>query len=215
MNTFTFDLETIPQPDSELTDIQKEEIEKRVDKALDKDPSLDPHQTKNKIMSVSPYFGKIVTAGVKITQGGKQTVFKAIIGEEYDIIKEFFSLQKHFQGLFITYNGLGFDVPFTLKRAMNYGILPTNESYLITRRFSKYPHFDVKEVISDFDRFAAPTLKLACDLFKIPSPKEGEVKAENVYSAYLEGRIKDIAEYCMLDVEATYQLFVKLQGYYN
>lgn len=215
MNTFTFDLETIPQEDSSLSDIQKEEITKKVERAIEKDPKSDPLQTKNKIMSISPYFGRIVTAGIKIMEDGRQTFFEPLVGDEKEILQKFFELQRDFRGAYVTFNGLGFDVPFILKRAMHHGVTPTNSYFLNTRRYSKYPHFDVKDVISDFDRYAAPTLKLACDLFGIPSPKEGEVKAENVYDAYLDGRIQQIADYCMLDVEATHKVFLKLAGYYS
>jgi predicted PolB exonuclease-like 3'-5' exonuclease len=51
------------------------------------------------------------------------------------------------------------------------------------------------------------SLKNACAAFGIPSPKNGKIHAENVEQAYNEGKIKEIAEYCLGDVVATHKLY--------
>lgn len=211
MNTLTFDIETIPTPDEELSDIQKEEIERKVDKYLERSPQADPMEVKNLIMGTSPYFGKIVVIGIhKVTALAEKSYY--IIGEEKDILLKFWKDIATFNGIFVSYNGLGFDVPFINKRSMKHGLFPSNRKFLKTYRFSQDNHFDVKDVISDYDRYAAPTLHLACDLLGIPSPKEGEVKASEVAKAYAEGKIIPIAEYCVRDTVATYKAFKKLKG---
>lgn len=213
MQTLTFDIETIPQENP--TDIQIEEILRKIKNAKDKDPELSEHALKNKIMSTSPYFGKIVCIGLHIIgpfeTSGSTT---SLIGSESDILKSFWNILKDKNLTYVSYNGLSFDVPFIVKRSMHHGIKVTNRSFLNLKRFQTSPHFDVKEIISSWDRYAAPTLHLACDLVGVPTPKSGDVKADGVYDAYKAGEIDKIAEYCVKDVEATYAVYKALQGYY-
>jgi|AntRauTorckE6833_2_1112554.scaffolds.fasta_scaffold00277_14 hypothetical protein len=211
MNTLTFDIETIPTPDEELSDIQKEEIQRKVDTYLKRNPSADPMDAKGLIMGTSPYFGKIIVIGVhKVTS--LTTKSFALTGNEKDILVNFWKEVAGFSGVFVSYNGLSFDVPFIVKRSMKYGLSPSNKRFLKTYRYSQDTHFDAKDVISDYDRYASPTLHLACDLLGIDSPKEGEVKADQVAKAYEEGKLQQIADYCVRDVEATYKVYKKLKG---
>lgn len=211
----TFDIETIPQR-APLSLTQQEELAKKLQRMqAGKIEEIDQEASTSLIMGTSPYFGEIITIGLLFDDGMGNTSELALVGEEKEILENFWNMIKsHKSALFISYNGLSFDVPFIVKRSMHWGILPTNQTFLNTKRFQKYPHFDVKDIISDFDKFAAPSLRLACDLFGIPSPKEEEIKAENVAQAFAQGRIKEIAEYCKRDIVATYELYKKLQGYY-
>jgi predicted PolB exonuclease-like 3'-5' exonuclease len=68
-------------------------------------------------------------------------------------------------------------------------------------------------ILADWDRFNVVSLDLACDLFSIPSPKTGEVKAEDVEEYYHAGKIDAIAEYCLKDVDTTYEVYKKLTQY--
>ena len=56
-----------------------------------------------------------------------------------------------------------------------------------------------------------PTLHAACVAFGIPSPKSAEMHGYAVPRAYREGRLSEIAEYCRRDVEATAELFRRLE----
>lgn len=211
----TFDIETIPQR-APLSLTQQEELAKKLQRMqAGKVEEIDQEASASLIMGTSPYFGEIITIGLLFDDGMGNTSEVALVGEEKEILENFWDMIKaHKTALFISYNGLSFDVPFIVKRSMRWGILPTNPAFLNTKRFQKYPHFDVKDIISDFDKFAAPSLRLACDLLGVPSPKEEEIKAENVAQAFAQGRIREIAEYCKRDVVATYALYKKLQGYF-
>ena len=46
-----------------------------------------------------------------------------------------------------------------------------------------------------------------------PSPKKEEVKGDTVAKAFEEGNISAVEEYVMRDVEATHQLFIKIEQY--
>lgn len=163
-------------------------------------------------MATSPFFGKIICIG---TLCNKNPL--VLTGEERDILKQFWEIIDTKDRItYISFNGLDFDAPFIVKRSMVYGLKPTNNSFLDFKRYSRYPHFDVKLIISDFDKYAFGNLQLLCDHLQIPSPKEGEIKAENVYDAFLKGQVDKIAEYCQRDVEATYRIYTIIKDYtYN
>lgn len=210
--SLTFDIETIPQQDP-LSEVQQEELDKRLSTYLNRNPDANEEEAKSLLMGTSPYFGEIVTIGL-LKHVGYESESRALIGTEREILEQFWSLVGRHRGVFVSYNGLTFDVPFIVKRSMKYNIVPTNNNFLNTRRFQRFPHFDVKEVIADWDRFAAPTLRLACELLGVPSPKEGEVKAEDVARVFKEpGGIQKIADYCVRDLVATYKVYEKVKQY--
>ena len=213
MDVLSFDIETIPQPEA-LSDIQKNELDKRIDKYLDKNPKETHEDAKSLIMGTSPYFGKIICIGlyrINTKEGIEKEI--AITGKEENILIRFWNMIEKFDGLFVSYNGVKFDVPFIMKRSMKYNILPTNINFLQTNPYKKYPHFDVQNILADFNRFDAVSLRLACDLMDVPSPKEGEIKAEDVAEAYRDGRIQEIADYCVRDVKATFEVYKRLKNY--
>jgi len=214
MNTLTIDIETVPL--DVLTETQQEELDKKITsyKRFNEVTSENIEDVTSLLMGTNPYFGKIVCIGIKQTMASGAYDEKAIVGTEKEILCEFWRVLSKFpQGLFITYNGLSFDVPFILKRSMVHKLVPTNKPFLDTRRFSKYPHFDVKAVLSDFDRYNSCTLKLACEHLGIPSPKEGEIAAKDVAKAFKQGRIDAIAEYCLKDVQATFDAYKIIKKY--
>lgn len=218
MDTLTFDAETIPQQEP-LTEIQQEELDRQLEKTFTKNPEwtdVEKEKHRRLIMATNPFYGEIVCIGLHAAkQNGSLSNSTSIIGEpdEKSILTRFWNILGKFKGLFISFNGINFDVPFILKRSMKYGLVPTNNTFLDMRRFRASSHFDVKLVIADYDKYAFGTLRLMCDHFGIKSPKEGVVKAENVEEEFKKGNIKLIAEYCLKDVEATYQLYKKLLPY--
>ena len=208
MNTLTFDIETIPQKN--ISDIHEEELQKKIKSYLkyNDTPPEGMDEVRRLLMGTNPFFGEIVCIGLKQINTTGQYDERALVGTEKDILCEFWRILSKFQrGLFISYNGISFDVPFILKRSMVHQLTPTNKLFLDTRRFSKFPHFDVKLVLSDFDRYQGCTLRLACEHLGVPSPKEGDIAAKDVAQAYEDGRIKEIAEYCLRDVTATYEAY--------
>jgi hypothetical protein len=73
-------------------------------------------------------------------------------------------------------------------------------------------HCDLQEVFT----FQGTTrdwmsLEYWCRRFDIESPK-GSIDGSQVARVYREGRIDDIAEYCLRDVRATAQLYKRLEG---
>jgi len=216
METLTFDIETIPQQ-TPLSEAQQTELKKKVDRYFWNKPRTKEAEKEatRMVMGTNPFLGKIVCIG--LMRQTKDDIFDtiALIGDEKtDILERFWGiLAKYGNGSYISFNGLGFDVPFIIKRSMVLGIPQTNGYFVNTRRFQKYPHFDVMQIVSDWNIGNSVTLDLLCDQLGIKTPKGGDIKAKDVEQAFLDGRIDDIAAYCLRDVKATYKAYEVVKQY--
>lgn len=204
MQHLVFDIETIPQ--TRLSEVQEKKKAEKVEKS--------DHWKDNPIkeMSLDPWFGRIITIGLFYPE---RNVYKSFTLEnERMLLQQFWEEIYNFDGTFVSYNGLAFDVPFIKIRSMVNNIVgPLNKNFLQTRRFQDFPHFDVAQHASDWDSRNRTSLEMACDQTGISSPKSGNVNADSVHTAYLEGRLSDISEYCEKDLNATYELYNKVRRF--
>lgn len=213
MKELGYDIETIPQQ-APLSKAQGEWLDKKIERSLVKNPNQPKEELRRKLMATTPFLGEIVCISVGTIDTKDNVKTKSFVGKEENILRNFWDLlggKNKF--LFISYNGLDFDVPYILARSMRYNITPTNKSFTMLRRYSKEPHYDVMRWISNWN-FRSPTLDVACDLVGIPSPKDGAIKAENVEQAYKDGKINEIKTYCEKDVKTTLKLYRVVQQYY-
>ncbi len=218
--SITFDIETIPWQ-KQFTAAQqdlfnKEFTETKTKKYGEKELSEEElNDLEILVKSVNPYLGEIVVIGIYITDNKREELI-ALDGNEFDILSKFWNIIDGFNGTFVSFNGLQFDVPFIIKRSMYHNIKPTNNNFLNLRKYSTYPHFDVKYIMGNFNTYAIGTLDQLCDFLNIESPKNGDVKADSVFLNYIEGKIKLIKEYCLRDVKATYECYKRIKNYqYN
>lgn len=168
------------------------------------------------VMATSPFLSEIIVIGLHMVKDGRSESI-AIVNDssEKSVLERFWEIVAKFpsNGLFVSFNGLEFDVPLIIKKSMLHRIPITNNKFLDQKRFSTAPHFDVRLVFGNHDKFAQGSLDLICEFLNVPSPKEGEVKASDIESAFNSGKLKEIAEYCVRDVEATYKVFEILFQY--
>jgi len=110
------------------------------------------------------------------------------------------------------HNGKEFDFPFLSRRMLVNGITLPTLLNLSGKKSWEVPHLDTMEMwkFGDYKHYTSLDLLLA--LFNIPSSKglmDGS-KVNEVY--YVERNLKKIAEYCVNDVVAIAQLFLKMKG---
>jgi predicted PolB exonuclease-like 3'-5' exonuclease len=114
----------------------------------------------------------------------------------------------------VTFNGRCFDMPLLELAAFRYGYSPPDE-YLDTRNRYKTPAIDLLDVLSNF---GACRMDGGLDLLAkmIGMPGKMDVKGEDVYRMYLEGKLQEINDYCLCDTLDTYFVFLRtriLAGY--
>jgi DNA polymerase elongation subunit (family B) len=179
--------------------------------------------------ALSPFTGRIVAIGVINAETGKSCAMYEVPGQtelvtrkdgnrtlmsgtEKQILEKFWDyLDKGDR--FISFNGRQFDGPFLMIRSAIHGIQPKRD--LVGNRYRFHPNCDLREVLN-FNgtvnyRQMRFNLDLACKTFGIVSSKTDGMDGRSVEKLYSAGRHEDIALYCLEDVRATSELYLKLE----
>ncbi len=131
--------------------------------------------------------------------------------DEADLLAHFWDVAKHYDSI-VTFNGRGFDVPFLYLRSAVLNV-PISRKDWLGYRFQTEPHCDLAEQLTFYSvsgrdgaarRF---NLDFYCKAFGIESPKSHGVTGMDVNDLVTEGHYREIAEYCLRDVQATLQLY--------
>lgn len=110
----------------------------------------------------------------------------------------------------VTFNGRGFDIPLLELMAYRYGFSAKRhfrDKFAGRYRFGA-KHIDLQDWISNFGAIRVNGgLNLLAKI--IGKPGKMNTRGDEVYSMFLEGRMRDINDYCMHDVLDTYFVFLR------
>ncbi len=221
MSTVVLDIETVPIPWLDLDLVLREKLTRHAD-----DP--EDYQRRKKGGALSPYTGRTIVVGLlnPDSRRGKlwfeemggtsrtlsdDRMFELVGCDERTMLEECWATLKNYDRV-VTFNGRTFDGPFLSVRSAVHGLRPSKN--LVGYRYSLADHLDLVEVLTFQGAVAwdqRPSLHAACVAFGIPSPKTAEVHGYAVYEMYRQGRLREIADYCRRDVEATAELFRRLE----
>jgi hypothetical protein len=131
--------------------------------------------------------------------------------DEPELLTAFWDVAKHYESI-ITFNGRAFDVPFVYLRSALQRV-PISRKDWLGYRYQTEPHCDLAEQLTFYGvsgregasrRF---NLDFYCKAFGIDSPKSHGVTGLDVGRLLAAGRYREIADYCLRDVEATVRLY--------
>jgi hypothetical protein len=128
-------------------------------------------------------------------------------GDEKKIVEKFWEYITHFDD-FITFNGRSFDCPFLMLRSALLGVRPTRDLMMGTRYQTPH-HVDLLEELTYHGTTRKFNLDFYCKSFGIESPKSHGITGYDINDYFRAKRFNEIAEYCLGDVKATAQLYVK------
>jgi predicted PolB exonuclease-like 3'-5' exonuclease len=179
--------------------------------------------------ALSPFTGRIVALGVVNAETGRSCAMYEVPGQtevitvkdgnrtmisgtERQILEKFWEFLDK-DDRFISFNGRQFDGPFLMIRSAILGLPPKRD--LVGNRYRFHPNCDLREVLN-FNGTINPrqmrfNLDLACKTFGIASSKTDGMDGRAVETLYRAGRHEDIALYCLEDVRATCELYLKLE----
>ncbi|MEM7309090.1 MAG: ribonuclease H-like domain-containing protein [Planctomycetota bacterium] len=130
-------------------------------------------------------------------------------GSESDLLEKFWEIVGRKKPQLVSYNGRGYDGPMLMIRSAQLGIAPS--VHLIPYRYDLATHCDLQDVLSFHGtRRENYSLDYWCRRFDVESPK-GSIDGSQVSRVYRSGGIEEIGEYCLRDVRATAQLYMKLK----
>jgi DNA polymerase elongation subunit (family B) len=131
--------------------------------------------------------------------------------DEIELLTAFWDVAKHYETI-VTFNGRAFDVPFIYLRSALLSV-PISRKDWLGYRFQTEPHCDLAEQFTFYGvsgregaarRF---NLDFYCKAFGIDSPKSHGVTGQDVNELIAAGRRREVAEYCLRDVQATVLLY--------
>jgi 3'-5' exonuclease len=107
----------------------------------------------------------------------------------------------------VTFNGRAFDMPLLELAAFRYGYAIKSYLQRSRHRFQSN-HFDMMEW---FTNHGAYRLAGGLDILSkiLGKPGKMEIKGEQVYGMYLEGKKQEINDYCLFDTLDTYFVFLR------
>lgn len=169
-------------------------------------------------MALNPLYGRICAAVfIARNRAGEFESLRLSAAdsddEERELIEKCFAVLGNPELRLITWNGIGFDLPFLYRRAVLTGADITGAPPLTswTKRYSTGPHIDLMQIwggwnstqfarLDDVGRAVVNEHKIEIDLREFPELVKTEA-----------GREK-ILDYCEQDVRLTYQIFDRFKG---
>lgn len=163
--------------------------------------------------ALDPCTGRIVCIGVYWIEVDRSRAY--FQREELELLANFWSdIAQIRPTRFVTFNGKSFDFPYILVRSAILGAPAPRDIQLDTRRFSTERHFDVREALTNYDRYRRGTLEYFCEVFGVPSPKT-DLDGSRIGEYFEAGRLEEIANYCLADCKATAELYRRIRGYFR
>lgn len=155
---------------------------------------------------------------------GKREHLKLATGDdcyltnEAKLLDDFWAiLKKYNNAVLISFNGRNFDAPFLMLRSAIHRIKPYRNLMSGTRY--NYPmHIDLIDELTFYNPSPYTASKrfnfdFYARSFGIKSPKSEGVDGSMVGQYFKEGKIIEISEYCMRDINATWELFLVWNNY--
>ena len=136
--------------------------------------------------------------------------------DEAKLLSDFWEMMRgfnRFKDTIVGHNIMDFDLPFIIKRSIINGVRPTVD--FCFARYQRQPIFDTMREWDCWNFKSWTSLDKLAIVLGLPSPKAGEITGTNLYEAYLEGREREIYEYCMRDVATTRRAFQKMTFTYR
>ena len=221
MKKLVIDIETVGTPWEEHDPYVREYLIKGMNEA--------EAEEEKRRGALSPFLGRVVAIGVVNAETGKSCAMYEVPGQNELITRvegsrtlisgnERLILEKFWQFMakedrFISFNGRQFDGPYLMIRSAIHGLVPKRD--LVGPRYRFHPNCDLREVLNFSGtlngRQIRFNLDLACKSFGIQSSKTEGMDGRSVETLYRAGRYEDIAIYCLEDVRATCELYLKLE----
>jgi len=127
-----------------------------------------------------------------------------ICKDEKELLEKFWDKISDYQFI-VTYNGNTFDIPFIYFRSGINRVKIMKD--IVGTRYNKSKHVDLKDELTFFGAHRSYKLDFVSQAFGITSPKEEGLDGSKVTEYFNIGRNEEIADYCLRDVKATYELY--------
>jgi hypothetical protein len=221
MTSVVFDIETLGFPLESFDSVQQEYLLKFAD-------TQEKREIEIQKFSLSPLTARVIAiamlnptsmSGKVFYQSDENETYTSedgkvefVSGDEQEVIQKFWDNVKHYDRI-VTFNGRAFDNPFLLIRSAIIGIRPTRN--LMPYRYDSKEHCDLLEQLAFYGAVRKYNLDFYCKVFGIKSPKSEGITGLDLGVLFHEKKFRKIAEYCLGDVIATAQLYMRWNEFLN
>jgi DNA polymerase elongation subunit (family B) len=227
MAKLVFDIETSALPVESFDEVQQEYLFRDAGKLVDEAARAERRAELARMLSLWPLTARVVCIAMLNADTARgQVLFTAEDYEdasgdagpvefvscvdEAELLTAFWDVAKHYDSI-ITFNGRGFDVPFVYMRSAVLNV-PISRKDWLGYRYQCDPHCDLADQLTFYggSREGAArrfNLDFYCKAFGIESPKSHGITGMDISQLLAEHRYRDIAEYCLRDVQATVLLY--------
>ena len=219
MTKLFFDIETIPAPESAEKAL-KYLYERKKKKHEDKDDEKEfgSYNEFYESTSFDGTYGRICTIAYAINDEPVQS----LSGDEREMVSKFWEAAGR-ADLFVGHNIRDFDLPFIMQRSVVLGVKPSwnkfeepgkkpwdMQKFLSFARYKNLPIFDTQWEWNNWrEKWTNKTIEHISLALGIPTPKEG-IDGSEVWNFYKAGKIKEICDYCMRDVETVRAVYKRM-----
>ena len=136
-----------------------------------------------------------------------------INSDEYEIVKGFFHYLASINPRLVSFNGKTFDLSVLKYRAMLYGIQAKwlhqsgDKWNNYNAKYNLDWHCDLIDALSDFGSSARVKMNEVCAMLNFPGKLETE--GSMVEEMYKSRKLREIRDYCELDVINTYLIYIR------
>lgn len=179
-----------------------------------KDDEAKWHTARVKQCSLDPRLGRIVALGVAEDQGDAFSYMALEEAHEPSLLHNFWThAEQHSDRrdrgpILVTFNGHAFDLPFLFIRSLACHVVPTVAPTNWRRRYSTWPHFDVRMELTGWDFRQEGTLHEWATFFDIPH--SDDVSGDDIARLVSEGNWQAIDAHVRSDVNATKHLYQRV-----
>lgn len=125
---------------------------------------------------------------------------------EKELLKQFWRrISADRPKVIITFNGLGFDLPFIKKRSVIHQVKPGMEISLA--KFRMEPVYDIMAIWANWDNRAWIKLDVLARALGVESKSGSGAQVGEMWTA---GKEDEVAEYCLQDVYVTYACYCRM-----
>ena len=229
MAKLVFDIETSALPVENFDEAQQEYLFREAEKITDETARAIRHAEILRQFNLWPFTAQVVCIAMLNADTARgQVLFTAedceaeVTAEagpvefvpcvdEAELLTAFWDVAQHYDAI-VTFNGRGFDVPFLYLRSALLNV-PVSRKNWLGYRYQTEPHCDLAEQLTFYNvsgregaarRF---NLDFYCKAFGIESPKSHGVSGMDVNDMMAAGQYREIADYCLRDVQATVLLY--------
>ena len=160
-----------------------------------------------------------ISAALRSSDGFKIWSVGDANSNEKELLERFFRGIEKFEPVLVSWNGGGFDLPVIHYRSLLHSVEAphywevgdTNRAYRYNNFINRFHwrHIDLMDVLSGFQPRAGASLHEIALLLGLPG-KLG-MKGSDVWSAYRNGQIDEIRNYCETDVLNTYLIYLRFE----